>query len=165
MKYKEEIWFPSLGTGETYGIHLLAGLLLIAIAFEVFHITKNPILALIFGVFGSCLAGMGILKETKRRSRAVNRAAKFKAGARKTTGRIISSSGGVRRYSFRTFQDDSVNSHGYIMAFEWNAEMEFEREDGAIMHVPVIGLNKNPKKYIRKEVTVYYNGNAVYVKI
>lgn len=164
MKYKKEMWFPNLGTGQTYGIHLLAGLLLISIAFDVFHITKEPILALIFGVFGSCLAGMGILREIKRRSRAVKCAAGFKTRARKTIGRIISYTGGVRRYSFRSFQDDSVSSNGYIMSFEWNAEVEFEREDGAIMHIPVTGLNKNPKKYLRKEVTVYYNGNAVYIK-
>lgn len=164
MKYKEETWFPNLGTGETYGIHLLAGLLLISMAFDVFYITKEPLLALIFVIFGSCLAGMGILKETKRRSRAVKCAVEFKTKARKTMGRIISSDGGVRRYCFRKFQDDSVNSHGYIMAFEWNAEVEFEREDGTIMHIPITGLNKNPKKYIRKEVTVYYNGNKVYVK-
>lgn len=107
---------------------------------------------------------MGLWKEIKRRSKAVKRAAAFQTGAKKTVGRIISADGGVRKYSFRKREAGSVNSHGYVMAFEWNAEVEFEREDGEIIHMPVRGLNKNPQKYLRKEVTVYYSGNAVYVK-
>lgn len=36
--------------------------------------------------------------------------------------------------------------------------------DGTVERAYIRGLNKNPKRFLRKEVTVYYSGKEVYVE-
>ena len=113
IRYKEEMWFPNLGTGETYRFRFLGGLLLLAAAADIIRITKQPILMMVFGVFGFVLTANGAAREIKRRSRALTQAGDFKERAVKTTGRIVSYDGGVKRYSFSKFPDGPINSHGF----------------------------------------------------
>lgn len=164
IKYKEEMWFPNLGTGKTYRFRFLAGILFLAVALDVFRVTEELILMLIFGIFGIFLTLGGFIKEVKRRREAKKYAAAFRANAVKTVGRILSCEGGVVRQSFSKYPDGPANSYGFFMMFEWKARVEFERKDGTLGCAIAEGWNKNPRKYVGKEVTVYYNGNKIYVE-
>lgn len=164
IRYKEEMWFPNLGTGETYRFRFLGGLLLLAAAADIMRITRQPILMMVFGVFGFVLTANGAAREIKRRSRALTQAGDFKERAVKTTGRIVSYDGGVKRYSFSKFPDGPINSHGFFFEFTWSAQVEYERKDGTVERAYIRGLNKSPKRFLRKEVTVYYSGKKIYVE-
>ena len=61
IKYKEEMCFPNMGTGETYRFRFLGGLLLLAVAADIMRITKQPILMMVFGVFGLFLTINGVV--------------------------------------------------------------------------------------------------------
>ncbi len=164
IKYKEEMCFPNMGTGETYRFRFLGGLLLLAVAADIMRITKQPILMMVFGVFGLFLTINGVVKEIKRRSKVLRQAGDFKERAVKTIGRVVSYDGGVKRHSFSKFPDGPINSHGFFFEFTWNAQVEYERMDGTVERAYIRGLNKNPKRFLRKEVTVYYSGKEVYVE-
>ena len=90
IKYKEEMCFPNMGTGETYRFRFLGGLLLLAVAADIMRITKQPILMMVFGVFGLFLTINGVVKEIKRRSKVLRQAGDFKGRAVKTIGRVVS---------------------------------------------------------------------------
>ena len=142
-----------------------AGLLFLAVALDVLIVTGELILMLIFGAFGVFMTFSALSKEIKRRKKVFERIVRLKAGSVKTVGRLISCEGGVRKQSFSEYPDgDSLISRLYFPSYVWYARVEYECEDGSVKRTCVSELNKNPKKYMLKDVTVYYNGNLTYVE-